>query len=421
MSPEIAENHNFDVEFSLIGHVLCDSTIMARLGTINPGDFYSAQHAAVWEAMETLFTRGESLSPFNISPLIEESSLFDLAGGVIKYLAGSISHSLLYPWPGDQEKYLIRLAQNRRLSEACLTINSGEFAAKDAARFINNASMEILNASPTDEFSDNYQVTENILKNIKDNRLPDKTGLSRLDGDPLGGGLYPGKTYGFAARKKMGKTTFAGTISHNLNLSGVKHLFICGEMSPEEIQQRTLARATDSFASAFRSAYGESRAFQNKIAEYASTMPRNVIFKSSPGLTFDELKRVYIAAIQKHNIRGVILDYWQLVGGKQKNQSTSEHLDEVSQWIANFSRERGIWSVVMAQINQDGNTRGSEGIRLAFDQVYQINSPGDDPSGSARWLQMMETRYTAWNDVGTKDKPAYLLNDKGPYFEEINV
>lgn len=31
----------------------------------------------------------------------------------------------------------------------------------------------------------------------------------------------------------------------------------------------------------------------------------------------------------------------------------------------------------------------------------------------------METRYTEWRDVGSESSPAYLLNEKGPHFQEM--
>ena len=98
-----------------------------------------------------------------------------------------------------------------------------------------------------------------------------------------------------------------------------------------------------------------------------------MLYEDAPGLTFDGLKDMVSRAVAKGKIKGYILDYWQLVGGKPKNKNTAEHLDEVAQWIADFARKHNIFAVVAAQINQEGNTRGGEGIRLAFDQVYQIN------------------------------------------------
>jgi replicative DNA helicase len=402
--------HDINIEFSLIGHVLCDNGLMSRLTAIRPQDFFSDMHEKTWEAMELLYRKGESISPFTIQPVVANPDDFDIAGGVINYLGGSVNQSILNPYPLDQEKYLIRLSQQRRIKSACHA--AIEMPPRDAANMLISAATNVINDRPTEDFSDNYQITETILNDLKSEVMPDRAGIKNLD-EAMGGGLYAGKTYGFAGRKKMGKTIFAGTVSHNLNLAGVKHLFICGEMSPAEIQQRVLSRATDSFPSAFRTGYGQSHNFQKKIADYAYKMPRNVLYKNAPGVSFDELKRIYTTAIDRHHVKGIILDYWQLVGGKTKGQSDSSHLDDVAQWIANYSRERGVWSIVMAQLNQDDNTRGSEGIRLAFDQVYRITAPNNDPTISQRSLEMIETRYTEWANVD-----GLRINPKGLYFEE---
>jgi replicative DNA helicase len=271
-------------------------------------------------------------------------------------------------------------------------------------------------------------VIEDILADLKNVSKPFSTGLRKLD-EAMGAGMFPGKSYGFAARKKVGKTILAGTISCNLSMNRVKHLFICGEMSPKEIHQRTLSRLTDSFPSAFRSEYGQSGEFMAKVAEAARLSTRSTLYHNAPGISFQELRRVLATAVYRHGIKGFILDYWQLVGGKRNGQSTAEHLDEVAQWIADFCRKHGIWSVTMAQLNQGGNTRGGEGVRLAFDQVYALRGmiPPDaktddeveeDLAYPYRWVEMLDTRYTAWNNIGTKATPGLRLEEKGPYFTQ---
>jgi replicative DNA helicase len=232
----------------------------------------------------------------------------------------------------------------------------------------------------------------------------------------MDGGLFPGRAYGFAARKKVGKTALAATISANLNARGIRHLFICGEMSAKEVQQRILARYSDTYPSAFRSDYGQSPDFSKRLAEASSRLTRSTLFRDAPGLTFAELRRICTLAVERKKVAGIILDYWQLVGGKTKGQSTAEHLDEVAQWFANFGRKHGVWSITMAQINQDGNTRGSEGIRLACDQLFELHR--EDLTGPGAWLEMMETRHTAWMNVGSADNAGLMLRAKGPYFEE---
>jgi replicative DNA helicase len=262
-------------------------------------------------------------------------------------------------------------------------------------------------------FRDNHSVTESIMKALKTGGQFYRTGLKKLD-NAMDGGLYAGKSYGFAARKKTGKTALAVTISANLNQNKVPHAFIAAEMNAEELQQRILARQANIFPSAFRTPYKDSQDFFDKVTGAIASMPKFTYFVDGAGMTFDRLRQVVPAAIELRKMKGFILDYWQLVGGKQKGQSTSEHLDEVAQWIAAYCKQTGCFAVVMAQLNQDDNTRGSEGIRLAFDQVYSlIRSDLGQPHTS---MDMLETRYTAWQNIS-----GLWLNPKGPYIHEEDV
>lgn len=267
------------------------------------------------------------------------------------------------------------------------------------------------------------KVTEAIIADLTANVTPVSTGIARLD-KAMAGGLIPGKAYGFAARKKVGKTILASTVSHNLNHAGVKHLFLCAEMGEREIHQRNLARELGMYPSGWRDGYAKAPHNLNRLGEIAVSGPRNTIYLDAPGISFAELRRAVATAVMRHKISGFVLDYWQLVGGKEPRMSTAEHLGDVAQWIADICRKMRIWAFVTAQINQEGNTRGGEGIRLAFDQVYQIHAqdgdtttPGD-LSLPGRWLEMMDTRYTAWLNVGSLHEPALMLNEKGPFFEE---
>lgn len=403
MMLENIKNHALDAEASLIGHVLMKPEIMFSMYELDAKHFFSQPHAEIWQAMRDISDKKDPLSLFTVAAKIP-SEKYQEAGGVNKYLAGCIAHAMWHLRPDDLREYLIELWNKRELEIAC--------KQEDLDKVI-SAVKDFEKTRHRQPFVDNVKVTENIIESMKLNENPYSTGIIQID-EAMDGGLYPKKSYGIAARKKMGKTIMAATLSHNLNLQGVKHLFICGEMSPEEIQQRVLCRIMDRKSGAFR-LDRERLSFQ--ICEKLRDMPRNVIYRNAPGLVFDELKSMLDSAIELYGIKGFILDYWQLVGGKRKNQNTAEHLDEVAQWIADYTRKKGLFSIVFAQINQEGNTRGGEGIRLAFDQVYELKAPEDDPSRSCRWLEMRDTRYTAWINIGSDDSPRLHLNERGLFFE----
>jgi replicative DNA helicase len=408
---------NIEMEQALLGAILADNSHMHGIRALRAEHFFEPVHQRIFEAITTRTANGGVASPTLLRHNFDnDEALRDIGGG--RYL-GKLAAAAFHVFdPLDFEREIISLWRGRQLREVWQrgigALEQGRI--EEAAAEVNAATHKVLFEATASFFRTDFDIATEILDDLKAERTAYSTGLPALD-VTMGGGLYPGMAYGFAARKKCGKTILASTIACNLNLAGVRHLFICGEMSAKEVHQRTLARLADEFPSGFRTRHTDER-FGNRIADAAMKSHRCTLYLDAPGITFEHLRRACAAAVATKGIKGIILDYWQLVGGKEARQSTSEHLDLVAQWIADFCRKHQLWAVVMAQINQEGNTRGGEGIRLAFDQVYQIHRP-EDRTLPHVWLEMLDTRYTAWSDVGSETLPAFLINGKGPYFEQV--
>lgn len=412
---------NIEAEQSVLGAILTKNDALMNVGSLRACHFSEPLHQRLFTVLSDNFSAGVPSDPVLISRGFDNDvSLSGIAPSWI-YLSKLVGHALSVIRIAEYAELVIDLAQRRALSStldsALVRIADTLLSPAEIASQISTEISESVSDIGVVMFEDDYEITEAILCDMKKEVIPYKTGYSKLD-EAMGGGMFPGKSYGFAARKKVGKTILAGSISSNLNIAGVRHLFICGEMSPAEIQKRTLARLLRTQSHSFTQSSAGRDSFMKKIAEAATTSKRSIIYKNAPGLTFEDLKRYVMLARMQKKITGFILDYWQLVGGKPKNKSTAEHLDEVAQWIADTCRKYDLWSITMAQINQEGNTRGGEGIRLAFDQVYTLQAPNQDPGRRERWLEMSDTRYTPWRSIGSQNSPGFYLNEKGPYFSE---
>ena len=248
-----------------------------------------------------------------------------------------------------------------------------------------------------------------VLKRLQDPGRCDSTGLSKLD-KVMGGGLYAGKAYGLQARKKIGKTILLGTISYNLNILGTKHLWVTAEMNDQELEHRQLARALNKNSLAFMNGNIDA----DEINNYLKDAPDNVHYANASGISLTELEKLIDRAVDELNIQGVIVDYLQLIKGKSQN--ITEHLEYVAQSLASIVRQRQIWCIVAAQLNQENNTRGGEGMLLAFDMVFNLNR---DKYKSDAWLEMTESRYTSYVNIGSKNKPGLKLEQNGPFFSQL--
>jgi hypothetical protein len=101
-----------------------------------------------------------------------------------------------------------------------------------------------------------------------------------------------------------------------------------------------------------------ARELAKRVAdEDAVGLGRHAIYESAPGASLDQVRGMISRAIVRHKIKGVVLDYWQLVGGKAKGETEEYHLRSVAQWLADTCRKHGLWAIVACQVNQEGNTR----------------------------------------------------------------
>lgn len=402
-------NYDTGLEQQILGTFLRYPDSMKAADGLDGSWFYDEIHRVIYAELIKQLSNNQVISvpalamavgnPSYVASLVSAPSLLDVAGA-ISVLSELASRRLI-----DLLTKHVSLA----LDGGC----SSAEALQILNPLITGDSLE------TRSMHDAGQVTEEILSDLMTDVEPFKTGIQKLD-ECMDGGMYPRKAYGIAARKKVGKTIMLGTISHNLNIAGVKHLFICGEMGEKEIHQRVLSRVLQIYPSAFRTGYADRPDIINKIRNYLKEAPKNAIYLDAPGITFDKLKHAVVTAHMRHGIKGFILDYWQLVAGKGGRDSEAYHLGEVAQWIAEIGRKLNLFSLTAAQINQDGNTRGGEGMRLAFDQVYHLQPIGEgegDITMPGRWLEMMDTRYTPWMNVGDKQYAGLMLNEKGLYFE----
>lgn len=408
--PEATES-----EYALLGAVLIENPLLDSLLFLGPDHFLAPEHQQFYAKMIDMRAEGERITPLTLAqhfPKFEK---------VAVYLSKASSYAMMMVTDiYAVAQLIVDTAARRDIVNLCRQrIEKISSTGMNASEHLADLQLEIERIAASDshtKFQTKRQVGESILKRLDKPQKGFSTGVRELD-DAMAGGMYPGFCYAICGRKKMGKTTLAGGISHHLNDTGVKHLYIAGEMGTEQIEQRDLARRTESYASSFLTAYGRTDAFKAKISDTITTQADNTIYLNAPGLSFDQLRRAVAQAVSVHRIKLFILDSLQLVGGKTERTGKVEHQDTVAQWVADFGRQQNITSVVTVQMNQDGNVRFGEGIRLACDMAFEIKAPKDDPSRSGRWLEMIETRYTQWRNVGADETPALLINEHGPYFE----
>lgn len=402
--------NNIPMEQELLGALMYNTDAALLLSAdLKAEHFYEGVHQRIFERIVELRREGKSHNPVSLKSICAP-----------EYLVSMVSLASRLTPVSEYSDTIIDLAMQRLMLKVALeVIESGYsgMSSADMTCMLAKAVNEVNVAATTKLMRASPKTSVSIIESHRELTSRVSTGIARFD-KALCGGFKKGEAYAIAARPGYGKTMIAGTISHNMNYAGDKHLFICAEMGDEEIHSRSLARSMRC----------ENSALPHMLTEAANVAredPGNVIYQSDPFLTFDALKRYVSNAIAKYQVEGFILDYFQLVRGMEKGGNLVMHLENVAQWIAATCKANNIWALVLAQLNKEGSTRWGDAMEMAFTNLFYLHRVdiAGEPSkySPLAWLQMDKCRGTEFMDVGSAKNPALEINPNGPYFEERNI
>lgn len=206
-------------------------------------------------------------------------------------------------------------------------------------------------------------VLENISQIVKDNqegKLSERVTLSGIDEFDKLGGLQSSDLIIIAAESSMGKTAFANTITHNVIKAGHKVAFYSLEMTKEQLTARLISSITGIKANNILSSVLSSRDMEtmqhcySQMARYAD----NLYFEDKSTNTIDSILNSIRRMYYRYNVRGVVIDYLQLISGRYKSSNKTAFIGEVTRELKNIAKELGIWVILLSQLNrnkEDGN------------------------------------------------------------------
>jgi len=406
-------SHNDEIEQAVIGTLIAHGEAMDMLQSeLRAEHFHAEIHGRIYDCIRLMRERGEVTTLAKLKAILSESEQ--------SYILALVKSSTSVINLSDYAATLVKLATRRILQQAAQ-------AVIDATDEVDNAELVSGMAGALDDankqslshsMKSDRQVAEAICEELKRGRKFYPTGLSRVD-SAMQGGLQEGRLYGIAADSGHGKTMLACTISNHLKRSGVKHLYICAEMGEMETHSRSMAMDMGADIRAFNDDSRRDGNFWNRLGEVALSESGNVVYYSDPFLTFDTLRQVITTAVAKYGIKGFILDYWQLVGGKATRDSDATFLGMVAQWQAAICKRHGLFGLNTAQLNRDGVVLGSGGLQRACDQMYFLLRP--DETEPFAYLEMKKSRYTPFMHVGGAEEPSLQINGRGGYFMQVDA
>lgn len=408
---------DLELEAQVIGAVLADNTLWRDSCFLEPDHFSDKTHAGLWDAISKLQLAGRPATPATVAVALGDA--VEGMGGrdFLSALCGL--GQMITPAFADAAERVRRLAQWRRL--LALADEMQEWArtqtmSPDEALSAMLREIEAAIQSGRSTARTKREVVAAAIADVKAPRATTTTGIDNLD-YIAHGGLMRKRLYAIGGPTGRGKTILAGSISDNLNTFGVRHLLISLETPPEDIEIRNCAKHLGLNAGQI---YDRDDPLHERFLAnadlYAAAIPENTLYEYRPGATIDEIQRIVIQAVHRFGIEGFILDYWQIIRGRERNQTEKDHLRDVANRLAAICRRENIWGVVLAQTDEHGRLEISDSLKTAAALYVRMHR---DENDTVAHFVTEKSNYTRYSDTLGQSVPGTVFDLQGPHFRNL--
>jgi replicative DNA helicase len=353
--------HNLEAEQSTLGGMLLSEEAVAEVIEITSGaDFYASKHELIFDAVVTLFGRGEPTDVIAVTDQLNKSGNLLKAGGA-DYLHSLTSYVPTAANAGYYAKIVADKAVLRRLIDAGTKIaQSGYESQGEVEDLVNQAQSEIYRVASQNSKDDYVGLSDSLEDAIREiesaqNRGGDMTGIATgfTDLDSYTHGLHPGQLIIVAARPAVGKSTFALDIARHAAVKQKKAtIFFSLEMGRAEIAMRMLSAESSIYLQSMRKGT-VTEADWAKLASVRGKINDAPLFiDDSPNMSLVEIRAKCRRLAQQVDLKMVVIDYIQLMSSGKKVESRQQEVSEFSRALKLLAKELQIPVVALSQLNR---------------------------------------------------------------------
>lgn len=385
--------HSEELETAVIGACLVDSGAYKEIASIiNHEDFYTEEYKPIFKAMQKLYSASLPIDIITVVTQLKKDNELDNIGG-IHFLTKVSNHvtnaNNIASWAYNIKEF--------SLLRSIIDINAD--CLREA--YQNNANpfdiVGSINKKITKTFdikSDDFTSTSRIKKGYEAilTAMNNKNGLGGLSTgwpslDNILGGLAPGDVMVIAGLPGTFKTGITLNIAHHLNNLGIPSLIFEQEMTDVQTSHREIAMKSQVSISQLRKGVvseNEMKRINKAVGELENSQ---VFIDTSSGLTIQRLKSVIARMVEKHQIKFVAIDYFQLMDHqKEKGESDTAAQERTTAAIKRIAKEYGVSIAILSQFNKEAarepskppalmNLRGSGSIEQDADIILILWNP----------------------------------------------
>jgi len=353
--------NDLNAEKATLGGMLLSQEAVAEVfEEVRATDFYAPKHEFVFNAILSLFGKGE---PTDVIAVTDE---LNKTGNLLKAGGADYLHELAayVPTAASASYYASIVSEKavlRRLIEAGTRIaQSGYESQGEVSELVNDAQSEIFKVASDTAGEDFVALNTSIEDAIQEmemaqNRGGELTGIATgfTELDQMTHGLHAGQLVILAARPAMGKSTLALDIARHAAISkGKSTIFFSLEMGRAEIAMRLLSAESATSLQSMRKGMLAEKDWSKIAATRGKINDAPLYIDDSPNMTLVEIRAKCRRLAQQTDLKMVVIDYLQLLTSGKKVESRQQEVSEFSRALKLLAKELGVPVIAISQLNR---------------------------------------------------------------------
>ena len=365
--------HNLDAEKAVLGALLTNGSNSGAVvdtvtSILKSEDFYRDAHRIIYDAILEIVHGNKTADFITVGEELDRRKRLDAVGG-LAYITSLANEAVSYNVE-EHAKIISEKAQLRRLIDAGNKIVGMTYAGEDEpTAILNKAEQMVLDVSGQTQSESSFApIGEVVLSNLdKLNALQQHDGA--ITGVPTGfkdvdhvfNGLQKSDLILVAARPAMGKTAFTLNIAQNVTMLYDKTVaFFSLEMGKEQLVARILSSVAGVSSEKLRRANMKNEDWEKVIAAADRMSKAKLFIDDTPGLTVQDMRSKLRRLKVEHGLDLVIVDYIQLMQGRNGGKGSENRQQEVSEISRNLkliAREFNVPLIALSQLSRSVESR----------------------------------------------------------------
>jgi replicative DNA helicase len=362
--------HSVEAEQSVLGGLLLENNAWERIADlIVEGDFYRADHRAIWRQITRLVEENKPADVVTVAEALESLGTLDEIGG-LAYLAALAQNT---PSAANIRRYAEIVRERsvlRKLAEVGTGIAESAFSpgGRSATQILDEAEAKVFEikeagAKATQGFLAMQPLLMEVVTRIDElyNREnPNEvTGVATgfADLDTKTSGLQPGDLIIVAGRPSMGKTAFSLNIAENVALDTPHSVAVFSmEMGAAQLVMRMLGSVGRLDQHKLRTGRISEDDWPRLTHALGRLNETPMYIDESPGLTAMEVRararRLARQCKDDKPLGLIVIDYLQLMSGTGSGENRATEISDISRSLKGLAKELHVPVIALSQLNR---------------------------------------------------------------------